>query len=84
MADLDTKTRTTMVFGSPSNAVNDPRKAFREFWASKAAGRRISASGSAAGFGARAIGRREQVAALKNPVLNTARWWVKRSKPALP
>jgi para-nitrobenzyl esterase len=29
-------TRTTMVFGSPSNPVNDPRKAFREFWAGKA------------------------------------------------
>ncbi len=31
----DTKTRTTMVFGSPSNPVNDPRKAFREYWAKR-------------------------------------------------
>lgn len=28
-------TRTTMVFGSPSNAVNDPRYAFRELWAAQ-------------------------------------------------
>lgn len=33
----DAKTRTTMVFGSPSNAVSDPRKAFRELWAQQAA-----------------------------------------------
>lgn len=26
-------TRTTLVFGSPTNAVNDPRRAFRELWA---------------------------------------------------
>jgi para-nitrobenzyl esterase len=32
----DTTTRTTMVFGSPSNPVNDPRKAFREYWAKRA------------------------------------------------
>lgn len=25
--------RTTLVFGSPTNAVNDPRRAFRELWA---------------------------------------------------
>lgn len=30
-------TRTTMVFGSPSNAVNNPRHAFRELWASQSA-----------------------------------------------
>jgi para-nitrobenzyl esterase len=29
--------RTTMVFGSPSNAVADPRKAFRELWAQQSA-----------------------------------------------
>jgi para-nitrobenzyl esterase len=29
----DAKTRTTMVFGNPTNPVNDPRRAFREFWA---------------------------------------------------
>lgn len=28
----DAKTRTTMVFGDPTNAVNDPRRAFREYW----------------------------------------------------
>lgn len=28
----DQKARTTMVFGSPSNPVNDPRRAFRELW----------------------------------------------------
>lgn len=28
----DQKTRNTMVFGSPSNAVADPRRAFRELW----------------------------------------------------
>jgi para-nitrobenzyl esterase len=33
----DTKTRTTMVFGSPTNPVNDPRRAFREYWAKRAA-----------------------------------------------
>ena len=31
------KTRNTMVFGSPSNAVADPRRAFRELWASQSA-----------------------------------------------
>jgi para-nitrobenzyl esterase len=33
----DQKTRNTMVFGSPSNAVADPRKAFRELWAAQSA-----------------------------------------------
>lgn len=33
----DQKTRATMVFGSPSNAVADPRRAFRELWAKQAA-----------------------------------------------
>jgi para-nitrobenzyl esterase len=28
----DTTKRTTMVFGSPSNAVDDPRREFRELW----------------------------------------------------
>jgi para-nitrobenzyl esterase len=36
-APFDARTRNTMVFGSPSNVVSDPRKAFREYWASKAA-----------------------------------------------
>lgn len=35
----DTATRATMVFGSPSNVVNDPRKEFREYWAQRAASR---------------------------------------------
>ncbi|HOZ27620.1 MAG TPA: carboxylesterase family protein, partial [Hyphomonadaceae bacterium] len=34
----DQKTRNTMVFGSPSNAIADPRRAFRELWAQGAAG----------------------------------------------
>jgi len=34
----DSQKRTTMVFGDPSNAVDDPRRAFREYW-SKRAGR---------------------------------------------
>jgi len=33
----DQSTRNTMVFGSPSNAVADPRKAFRDLWAQQAA-----------------------------------------------
>jgi para-nitrobenzyl esterase len=33
----DAKTRTTMVFGNPTNPVNDPRRAFREFWAKQGA-----------------------------------------------
>ena len=33
-----TRHSNTMVFGSPSNVVSDPRKAFREYWESKAAG----------------------------------------------
>jgi para-nitrobenzyl esterase len=37
-APYDQKSRNTMVFGSPSNVVSDPRKAFREVWASKSAG----------------------------------------------
>jgi para-nitrobenzyl esterase len=32
----DTTKRTTMVFGSPSNAVDDPRRAFRELWEKQA------------------------------------------------
>jgi para-nitrobenzyl esterase len=32
----DAKARMTMVFGSPSNAVADPRGAFRELWADQA------------------------------------------------
>jgi hypothetical protein len=30
--------RTTLVFGDPTNAVNDPRRAFREYWNTKATG----------------------------------------------
>lgn len=37
-APYDQKTRNTMVFGSPSNVVADPRRAFRELWASQTAG----------------------------------------------
>jgi para-nitrobenzyl esterase len=33
----DQRTRTTMVFGSPSNAVNDPRREFRDLWAQQSA-----------------------------------------------
>ena len=33
----DQKTRNTMVFGSPSNTVADPRRAFRELWTTQAA-----------------------------------------------
>ena len=33
----DTTNRTTMVFGDPSNPVNDPRRAFREYWAKRSA-----------------------------------------------
>ena len=36
-APYDQKTRNTMVFGSPSNVVADPRRAFRELWASQSA-----------------------------------------------
>ena len=36
-AKYDATARNTMVFGSPSNVVSDPRKGFREYWASKAA-----------------------------------------------
>jgi para-nitrobenzyl esterase len=32
----DTKNRTTMVFGDPTNPVNDPRRAFREYWDKRA------------------------------------------------
>jgi para-nitrobenzyl esterase len=32
----DSKTRNTMVFGTPSNVVADPRRAFRELWAQQA------------------------------------------------
>jgi para-nitrobenzyl esterase len=31
----DAAKRTTMVFGDPSNAVDDPRRAFRELWAKR-------------------------------------------------
>jgi hypothetical protein len=34
----DKKNRTTRVFGDPSNAVNDPRRAFRECWAKRESG----------------------------------------------
>jgi para-nitrobenzyl esterase len=34
----DVGNRTTMVFGDPSNAVNDPRRAFREYWRNRASG----------------------------------------------
>jgi para-nitrobenzyl esterase len=33
----DTAARTSMVFGDPTNAVNDPRRAFREYWATHGA-----------------------------------------------
>ena len=33
----DTSTRATLVFGEPTNVVNDPRKEFREYWATRAA-----------------------------------------------
>ncbi len=33
----ETQNRTTMVFGDPSNPVNDPRRAFREYWDKHAA-----------------------------------------------
>jgi para-nitrobenzyl esterase len=33
----DAKSRMTMVFGDPSNAVSDPRRAFRELWVKQAA-----------------------------------------------
>jgi para-nitrobenzyl esterase len=33
----DQKTRNTMVFGSPSNAVADPRREFRELWVQQSA-----------------------------------------------
>ena len=36
-APYDQKSRNTMVFGSPSNVVADPRRAFRELWASQTA-----------------------------------------------
>ncbi len=35
----DTATRATMVFGTPTNVVNDPRQPFREYWARRAASR---------------------------------------------
>jgi para-nitrobenzyl esterase len=34
-----TQKRTTMVFGTPSNAVDDPRRAFREYWDKKLSGK---------------------------------------------
>jgi para-nitrobenzyl esterase len=36
-APYDQKSRNTMVFGSPSNVVSDPRKAFREVRAKSSA-----------------------------------------------
>lgn len=33
---FDTERRATMVFGAPSGAVDDPRRAFRELWAERA------------------------------------------------
>ena len=36
-APYDTTNRTTMVFGHPTNPVNDPRRQFREYWAKRAA-----------------------------------------------
>jgi len=39
----DSKARNTMVFGSPSNVVSDPRRAFREFWDKHAAAERAAA-----------------------------------------
>jgi para-nitrobenzyl esterase len=30
--NYDSTKRTTMVFGNPSNAVEDPRREFRELW----------------------------------------------------
>ncbi|HYM34142.1 MAG TPA: carboxylesterase family protein, partial [Steroidobacteraceae bacterium] len=38
----DSSKRTTMVFGDPSNAVDDPRRAFREFWEKQASGGKSS------------------------------------------
>lgn len=38
-APYDLKRRTTLVFGDPSRAEDDPRRFFREFWASHAAAR---------------------------------------------
>ena len=38
----DTSARATLVFGDPTNAVNDPRRAFREYWAQRAATREDS------------------------------------------
>lgn len=35
----DSQNRTTMVFGDPSNAVNDPRRAFRELWEKQLGGK---------------------------------------------
>ena len=37
----DTDKRNTMVFGKTTKAVNDPRKAFREYWSSKDGGRSL-------------------------------------------
>lgn len=34
----DTTKRATMVFGNPTNPVNDPRRAFREYWTKRATG----------------------------------------------
>lgn len=33
----DTMHRSTLVFGDPTNVVNDPRREFREYWAARAA-----------------------------------------------
>ncbi len=37
----DTEKRSTLVIGDTSEAVEDPRKDFREFWAAQSAGRRM-------------------------------------------
>ena len=36
----DASKRATMVFGSPTNVVNDPRGAFREYWSRREAASR--------------------------------------------
>jgi para-nitrobenzyl esterase len=33
----ETMHRSTLVFGDPTNVVNDPRREFREYWAARAA-----------------------------------------------
>lgn len=38
----DVTNRATLVFGAPTNVINDPRRAFREYWAQRAASREDS------------------------------------------